>query len=250
MDTHGTPIARTQSPHVHIADTAYGTSVNHESTSPQQMSVHLNRNNTTRGLIPIDPILIIAYFFIMITLFYATIEDLRFRRISTHYVIALYLIVIVSVILGNRISLEATYCFLFSFVIFLVISLVSKGGFGIGDALVIGSLGWYLHDFTTLRTFMFILGVISVIWATSWFIYYKKKHDINFLTRATMDLPIEQVRPGMVLLEDNFMRGLRQKEIDRMKQSGVLIVSIKQQPLPFIPVIFLAMLLMPFSLFF
>jgi hypothetical protein len=97
---------------------------------------------------------------------------------------------------------------------------------------------------------MFLLGGISIPWAVGWYIYYKTKHKLNFLTKTTIDLPIEDVIPGMVLKNDHFMKGLKQNEIDALKHQGFVSLSVKN-PLPFIPVIFIAMLLFPlFSSFF
>jgi hypothetical protein len=52
-------------------------------------------------------------------------------------------------------------------------------------------------------------------------------------------LPIDKVKPGMVLAEDGFMHGLTEKDIDDMKLKGETELIVKA-PLPFIPVIFLA----------
>lgn len=177
---------------------------------------------------------------IAIILLYASYEDMKNRTIRAFWVVALYLMVSFYSVLSNEIGTQTTYVFLFTFIIFMLIATISMGQFGYGDALVLGALGWYYHDFETLRLFFFIVGAVCIPWAVYWSIIYKRK-GLNLLGCKTM-LPIDDVQPGMVLASDNFMQGLTTKDIDKLRAQGQVTVSVKQ-PFPFIPVIFTAFII-------
>lgn len=55
-------------------------------------------------------------------------------------------------------------------------------------------------------------------------------------------LPIDELRPGMVLATDNFMHGLTINDIEKLRHEGYITITVKN-PMPFIPCIFIAFLI-------
>jgi len=179
---------------------------------------------------------------ITILLLQASYEDMKQRTIGSLHVVVLYILVAFYTVITNTISMQTTFVFLFAFIIFMGIAVFSRGHFGIGDAMVIGALAWYFGNFMQLQFFLFSIGFISIPW---WFLWaFKFRNDNTFkglFTGFKKTLPIDKVRPGMVLATDNFMQGLTSKDIDRMRMDGYITVNVKF-PYPFIPVIFMAFL--------
>ena len=176
-------------------------------------------------------------------LFYASIEDLRNRTIRSIWVVALYIIVSALTISTGNMSTQSTFVFLFTFILFMGIAVFSFGRFGIGDAMVLGALGWFYHDFISLQQFLFAIASVCIPWAVFCILYYGRHQGfINAIKGFKKNIPIENVRPGMVLASDNFMHGLTQQDIDQLKHAGHVTIQIKN-PMPFIPCIFFAFLL-------
>jgi Flp pilus assembly protein protease CpaA len=179
-------------------------------------------------------------------LFHASIQDIHRRDIGSMHVIVLYiLIAFYSIITGNM-GIQTTYVFLFAFILFIGISVLSFGHFGIGDSLVIGALAWYLGSFSNLQSFLYAIGIIAVPWAMYWFIRYHKDNSLRGIVSGFKRiLPIDKVRVGDVLYGDNFMHGLQTKDIEKLRQDGYVTITVKS-PMPFIPVIFTAFVLILF----
>jgi hypothetical protein len=120
------------------------------------------------------------------------------------------------------------------------IAVFSFGRFGIGDAMVLGALGWFYHDFTSLQHFLFIMAGICIPWAVFCILYYGRHQGfLNAIKGFKRNINIDEAQPGMVLASDNFMHGLTREDIDGMKHAGFVRIDVKQ-PFPFIPVIFIA----------
>lgn len=181
---------------------------------------------------------------IAIVLFYASFEDLRYRTISKWKVVYVYLFSICYMIVSFNFTFSSSVLFLFSLGVFVCISLVSRGGFGMGDALVLGAVGWVMGDFFVFQRFLYFLGVISLFWGMTWFVWiYYNSEDKNVLKtfRQIQRIHVSKLRAGMVLAGDNFMHGLTGEDIEKLRKKGGF-VDVKQ-PIPFIPVIFLSFLL-------
>ena len=181
-----------------------------------------------------------------LVLFYASVEDLRHRTIRSIWVITLYILVSASSIITGSISTQSTFVFLFTFILFMGIAVFSFGRFGIGDAMVLGALGWFYHDFASLQHFLFIMGGVCLPWAMFCILYYGRHQGfLNTIKGFKRHINIEEARPGMVLASDNFMHGLTQTQIDDMRHAGFVTIDVKQ-PFPFIPVIFIAFMVTMF----
>lgn len=176
-------------------------------------------------------------------LFYASIEDLRNRTIRSIWVVALYIIVSALSLITGNISTQSTFVFLFTFILFMGIAVFSFGRFGIGDAMVLGALGWFYHDFASLQQFLFVMAGVCIPWAVFCILYYGRHQGfLNAIKGFKKNISINDVRPGMVLASDNFMHGLTQQDIDQLKHAGHITINVKQ-PFPFIPVIFIAFMI-------
>ena len=178
-----------------------------------------------------------------IILFYASVEDLRNRTIRAIWVIALYAIMSIRAVVSQTLSIESTYVFLFGFILFMLLALVSRGQFGYGDALVIGSLAWFYHDFLDFQNFLFILAIVGIPWAVYWSWHYGRKEGYsNIINAFKKTININEVREGMVLAKDRFMNGLTRGQIETLKAEGHMTLDVKQ-PFPFIPCVFIAFMI-------
>lgn len=181
-----------------------------------------------------------------VILFYASVEDLRNRTIRAVWVMALYAIMSVRAVVSESLSLESTYVFLFGFILFMLLAFVSRGQFGFGDALVLGSLAWFYHTFTDFQTFLFILSIVGIPWAIYWSFHYGKKEGYrNIINSFKKTINIDEAREGMVLAKDRFMNGLTRADIDTLKAEGHMTIDVKQ-PFPFIPVVFISFMITMF----
>jgi uncharacterized membrane protein len=182
---------------------------------------------------------IIFTILIGIILFYASYEDILDRTIRAVWVVILYILVSIQAVATNQLSMQSTYVFIFALTFFLLMAILSRGQFGIGDALVIGAMGWFFHSFYTFQTFLFVIGAVGIPWAFYWSWYYKKKYKYkSIFTSFKKTIDIDEAQPGMVLAKDNFMNGITRDEIETMKKNGEKTIAVKQ-PFPFIPVIFI-----------
>jgi Flp pilus assembly protein protease CpaA len=180
---------------------------------------------------------------IILILFYESINDIKYRRISKHGIVGLYILVPLYLYTSGIDLSASTFTFLFTLGIFLGVWLISFGQFGIGDSLVLGALGWFMADFANLQNFLFILALICIPWGAYWIVHYVQKNGYRALmSKIRNTLPVEKLKPGMVLSDDKFMHGLDEKDINNLQIKGILHVDVKQ-PLPFIPAIFLAFIL-------
>lgn len=191
----------------------------------------------------IDSINVIILATIALVLFHASYEDIRRRDIGSIHVVTFFILVGMHTVINGAMGLQTTYVFLFTFLTFMGISVFSKGHFGIGDSLVISALAWYFGTFIALQNFLYAIGAVAIPWAVYWMIRYRKDNTLKgMLTGFKQTLPIEKVRVGMVLSSDNFMHGLTENDIQKLRHEGYITLTVKQ-PMPFIPVIFIAFIL-------
>lgn len=178
-----------------------------------------------------------------LVLFHASYEDIKRRDISSLHVIVLFILVAFYTVVTGTMGMQTTYVFLFAFVLFVGISALSFGHFGMGDSLVIGALAWYLDTFSSLQTFLYAMGLVAIPWAIYWSIRYRKDNTLKSMLHGFKQIvPIDKVKVGDVLSHDNFMHGLSSDQISKMKVEGFVTVEIKK-PFAFIPVIFIAFLI-------
>ena len=176
-------------------------------------------------------------------LFHASYEDIKRRDISSLHVIVLFILVAFYTVVTGTMGMQTTYVFLFAFIIFMGISVFSRGHFGIGDSLVIGALAWYFGTFASFQTFLYAMGLVAVPWAIFWMVLYHKDNTLKgMFTGFKKTIPIDKATPGMVISTDNFMHGISSEQIAKMKMDGFITITVKS-PLPFIPCIFFAFLL-------
>lgn len=181
-----------------------------------------------------------------LVLFYASVEDLRNRTIRNKWVITLYILVSIFTIVTGGISTQSTFVFLLTFILFMGVAVFSFGRFGIGDAMVLGALGWFYHDWASLQHFFFAMGSVMIPWTVFCVLYYGRHQGfLNAIKGFKRHITIDEARPGMVLASDNFMHGLTQTQIEDMRHAGYLTLDVKC-PYPFIPVIFIAFMVTMF----
>jgi len=151
------------------------------------------------------------------------------------------IVIIYNTIVGG--TPEKTIAFIISLGIFSGLTFASKGMFGFGDALILGALGWFIGDLIHLEYF-FITLVFCMLIIGSYFVVINHKQNHRGwkkLFNNTMFVSIDDLKPGMVLADDYFMKGLTEQEIEDMKKTETNPILVKQT-YPFIPVIFVAFL--------
>lgn len=180
---------------------------------------------------------------VMVTLmFFMSLDDIKHTRIKAHHVILIYLLVMIYVTINDLFSLNATVSFIILLTVFTPIAGISRGRFGMGDALMIGALGWYFASLGKINLFLYSWIVMSMFWAIFWIIYLWNKSDIrDIVIGYKKTIPISELKAGMILASDNFVKGLNEEEIKKIKDTGIKQVDVKK-PLPYIPCIFLASL--------
>lgn len=185
---------------------------------------------------------IILVLVILLVLALASWHDLKYRTIEKKSVIYLYILIPIYLFVSGKDMTVASFCFLFTLIVFTCLWAISMKQFGGGDVLVISSLGWMIADFNILRAFLLTMGVMSIPWGIFWWLYYNHKEGYTGLMYSLKKtLPISNIKPGMVLARDGFMHGLNEEDIARLKKEGYEMVDVKQ-PFPFIPVVFTSLL--------
>jgi len=186
---------------------------------------------------------------LVIPLYFASKEDMKYHRIDKKYVQIVFILVFIFTLLTREYAVERTFSFLITLGIFSALTVFSKGGFGFGDTLILGALGWYIGSLMHLRYFFIILIGVIVLWGlyqikTTDNEVWDKKGIKKYFEMKKM-VPIDKVKPGMILAEDYFMKGLKENEIIDLKKKGIAYLNIKQA-YPFIPVIFITFILFLF----
>ena len=183
---------------------------------------------------------------IVIPLYFASKEDMKYHRIDKKYVVWILLTVLIYTLLTREYVVERTFSLLITLGLFGTITVFSKGGFGFGDTLILAAIGWYIGSLLHLRYFYIILVAVMIIWSiyqvrTTKHVEGKGK-GIKRYFEKTKTIPIDQVTPGMILAKDYFMKGLNEKEIKKLKKDGIVYLEIKQA-YPYIPVILITFLI-------
>jgi hypothetical protein len=183
---------------------------------------------------------LIILILILVILAIASLQDIKRTTIGKYVVIFLYILVPISLYLRGAHMLTASFCFMFTLAVFLGLWFLSRGGFGMGDVLLIGSLGWLVADWAFLQAWLIVMGVMSIPWGLFWAGYYARKPEFrkhkSLLIGKKKIIPVGDLCPGMVCAHDNFMQGLTAKDIQKIKDEGKTQMEVKQ-PFPFVPVI-------------
>ncbi len=182
---------------------------------------------------------------LVIPLYLASKEDMKYHRIDKRYVLWVLLTVMVYTFLTREYVVDRTFSFLITLGIFTALTVLSKGGFGFGDTLILAALGWYIGSLTHLRYFFILLVVVIIFWGIYQTVSTRKERTDRKGIRRLFDMskmvPIDDVEPGMILANDYFMKGLNEKEIEKLKNDGHVYLNVKQA-YPFIPVILITFL--------
>jgi Flp pilus assembly protein protease CpaA len=186
----------------------------------------------------------VASLLLIVTLFFSSREDWKYHRISKKYV----LIVLLTVMVYNNVAgstIEATVCFLLTLGIFSAITFASRGGFGFGDTMILGALGWFIGNLKHLQYYFLIL-VFYMLLLGGYFvtINYKQNHKgWKLFFNNKIFVPVEKLKPGMILCDDYFMKGLTENEIKEWQRKSNGDTLCIKQAYPFIPVIFVSFLI-------
>jgi Flp pilus assembly protein protease CpaA len=181
---------------------------------------------------------------ILFVLFYASIEDMRYHRITKRNVFLVLLLVLVFTMFYHTYGIERTATFLIAFGVFGGITILTKGGFGFGDTIILSSIALYIGRVQDFGTYAQILGITTLLWGAYHIIRQRQQNkEKKFTFKFSMidTIPIDRVIPGMILANDYFMEGLKPGDITDLKRKGFLTLKIKYA-YPYIPVIFFSFL--------
>lgn len=185
------------------------------------------------------PLYSIGLIGMLLILFFASIRDIQYHRIDRNFVLVFLLIVMFYNTLNP--GVEKTLSFFISLGLFGFITLVTKGGFGIGDTLILGCIGWWIGDLKHLQYYLIVLVFATLILEAYFIIKNHEQRGLKKIYNNTKFVPVNELKPGMILAKDYFMKGLTEKDITAMKQVCNSTVRVKFA-YPFIPVIFLSFL--------
>ena len=181
---------------------------------------------------------------IAVVLLYCSLKDFKYRTISRR-IVAIVFVIVLAYRLIVGIPAESSFAFLYTFIAFVSLAAISFGRFGMGDALLIGAVSWQLGSFAEVQQFIYAMVISALV---LWIIYFIKDKNYKNIKESLIGnkittVPIDKVKIGSVLATDNFMAGLTELDIDKLKKSGVKEIQTKTQPMPFIPCIFIAYLI-------
>jgi Flp pilus assembly protein protease CpaA len=188
---------------------------------------------------------VIPFFAFFVILGYISLVDLKCRMIPYWTVPVLFLFAGLYIYIGNLNTIIASVSCVIATTTFFVLFIFARGGFGIGDVMVMSAIGWLIADTSGVYTYMlYILMPIGALWVVGSMTYhYKKfgKQKVRDLMKFKKTIPVEELQVGMVLEGDNFMNGLTKEQISDIQQKQET-VSIKQ-PISFIPVPFISLVI-------
>ena len=180
---------------------------------------------------------LIFLFLIFAVLAVASYQDIRHVTISYSVVIFLYILVPCYLVTASVDLVAASFCFMFTLLVFVGLWVISFKHFGFGDVLVISALGWMIANFTILRIFLIAMAMFAIPWAVFWFLKQHRDPNIEQGWHGGKRVILtKNLHPGMVLAEDGFMQGLTDADILRI-QKNQKTINVKA-PYPFIPVVF------------
>jgi len=188
-----------------------------------------------------ETIPLIAFMGVM---FYISIHDCKYRSIPYFTVPILFIIAPIYIWLSGVSFTIASLCFLYVFMSFALLFIVGRGGFGIGDVIVVALAGWIIADFDGLYTYLlYLFAPTMFLWFLGNLIVYWKRHgfDMKGFFKFRKIVNVKDLKPGMVMANDNFMHGLTEKDIEDLKKRFCQ-VSIKE-PMAFVPVVFISILI-------
>lgn len=182
-------------------------------------------------------------------LLYASAKDFKYRTISRRIVAIVFIIVLAYRLIAG-ITAEVSFTFLYVLIAFLLITFLSRERFGLGDSLLIGAVALFFGTTAMIQQFIYAM-VLSAL--ALWFVYFikdKQYKDLKGLFRNEKSrvVPIDKVVVGSILASDNFMCGLSENDISKLKRDGRTELEIKQPYLPFIPCICFGFILTSFLL--
>lgn len=176
-----------------------------------------------------------------IILLIMSLRDIQYRRIDPS-VFFIFLLFLSFYLFLFEIPLLITILFCLIFFIFSLISILSKYAYGLGDAIILSVLCLFFKDYIQCINFFGILA--GILFAIFIFYSFPKLFDIKRekLFKNSFILPINKIKPGMVLADDKIGIGLTKKDIKELKKKNIKELKVKQ-PLPFIPFIAFAFFL-------
>jgi len=180
----------------------------------------------------------------LVVLGYMAVHDLKYRSIPYVTIPVLFILTPIYIYLAE---LDFTIAGLSFFILagcFAVIYVIGRGGFGVGDVIVMGVIGWLIADTNTIYVYMlYILSPTMFLWFCINMVYHVKKHGYHgwrSFFQFRKRISTKDLEPGMVLSWDNFMTGIREEDIPKLQEKYEFL-EVKQ-PIAFIPVPFISLI--------
>lgn len=177
----------------------------------------------------------------LVILLYISIEDIKYRMIPYWTVPVLFGIAPIYIYLADLSFTKASFSFMMVSCLFLFLYIVGKGSFGIGDVMVMAVISWTLGSID--HAYIYLIYIFAPIWL-AWYIIsianQARKYGFKWkeLFKYRKIISTAELKPGMVMANDNFMHGLTPKDIEEI-QKKYDEVTVKL-PLAFIPIAFIA----------
>ena len=187
---------------------------------------------------------IVPLFAFLVILLYISIEDIKYRMIPYWTVPILFAIAPIYIYLADLSFTKASFSFMMVACLFLFLFIVGKGSFGIGDVMVMAVIGWVLGDISNAYVYLiYIFAPIWLIWYIINIVDQSRKYGFKWkeLFKYRKSISTSELKPGMVMANDNFMHGLTPKDIEEV-QKRYDEVTVKL-PLAFCPIACIATIL-------
>lgn len=186
----------------------------------------------------------VPFFAFFAILGYIALVDAKSRTIPYWTVPVLFVLAGIYIYIGKTNTISASFSCIIATTTFLVLFVFAKGGFGIGDVMVMSAIGWFIADMSGVYTYMlYILLPIGGIWAVANMAYHYQKYGkqkVIDLLKFKRTITTAELQEGMVLESDNFMSGLTKEQIaDIQKKQETITIK---QPIAFIPVPFISLI--------
>jgi len=105
--------------------------------------------------------------------------DLKTKTIPVYLVGLLYVFVFLNLFLSGKDKGEASICFCFTLIMFLMVHIISRKQFGMGDVLVIAALGWLIGSSEALKIFLINMGLFSIPYTVVLYLYHRNRYSFN-----------------------------------------------------------------------
>lgn len=122
---------------------------------------------------------LISLLFVFVILSICTYTDLKTKTVPVYLIFLLYVFVFINMFSSGKDHSEASICFCFTLVLFMLIHVVTKKKFGMGDVLIISAIAWLIGSSEALKIFLINMSLFSIPYSILCYLYYRKRFSLD-----------------------------------------------------------------------